>query len=646
MPLKAPNLDDRSYADLKKEALLRIPRYTPEWTDFNESDPGIALVELFAWMGDILLHRLNQVPDRNYIKFLKLLNLELRPPESAKALLTFTIDPKAQVLPLPPRSRFAAKSLLDGSLAVFETDQGLDLVSLELGYLQSYASAFLDITQNNQVLGSPFYPFGWKPQVGCALYLGFTPIKALNPGQRLFPQQLRLQIYLPQRDQAAQPVSCIENLHPPGPPVELVWEYRHPNDPERWRKLNTYKDETAGFTREGSVSLEGPAGVAPGIEGKVTDGACYWLRCRIVAGSYSAGAVPKLDMIRINTVCATNLTTVRDEVVGLGEGHPDENYELARKPVMKDTLILCVQPPGAVEDENPWIRVEDFLSSTRDDPHYVLDSAEGMIRFGDGKRGRIPPPGAEIIAKEYRYGGGEIGNVPAGSISIMLSSPTGVRGVANLRPSVGGRDEQALEDLKEQAPKMIKHRNRAVTHEDFEVLACQAGGVARAVALAQVHPNYPDVDVPGAVTVVIVPDIKPVPAYPSEDLLRHVCTYLDRFRLLTTEVYLKAPEYLPVSVEARIAAQPYAAFDAVSIQVAEAIDNYLDPLTWDFGKDLHPSCLYDVILDVEGVSSIQFLDVYVHDKLHAKQHEPIKLPRDGLVFGRDHKIKVVPEVDY
>ena len=83
MPLAAPLLDTRTFEDLVAEARRRIPRYAPQWTDFNESDPGITLVELFAWLTELMLYQLNQVPERNYIKFLQLLGLELRPAQPA-----------------------------------------------------------------------------------------------------------------------------------------------------------------------------------------------------------------------------------------------------------------------------------------------------------------------------------------------------------------------------------------------------------------------------------------------------------------------------------------------------------------------------------------------------------------------------------
>ena len=70
MPLTLPNLDDRSYADLLAEARALIPALAPGWTDHNPADPGITLVELFAWLTEMLLYRLNQVTDENRLAFL------------------------------------------------------------------------------------------------------------------------------------------------------------------------------------------------------------------------------------------------------------------------------------------------------------------------------------------------------------------------------------------------------------------------------------------------------------------------------------------------------------------------------------------------------------------------------------------------
>ena len=98
MALPSPILDDRSYQQLRDELVRRIPIYAPEWTDHNPSDPGITLVELFAFLGENLLFRFNQIPDSTKLEFLRLLQIPLRPATPARALLAFTSDAPAGAL--------------------------------------------------------------------------------------------------------------------------------------------------------------------------------------------------------------------------------------------------------------------------------------------------------------------------------------------------------------------------------------------------------------------------------------------------------------------------------------------------------------------------------------------------------------------
>src|SRR5262245_35337228 len=73
MPLNLPNLDDRTYNDLVQEALAAIPAHAPEWTNHNPSDPGITLVEMFAYLTELLIYRVDRITDANRLAFLKLL---------------------------------------------------------------------------------------------------------------------------------------------------------------------------------------------------------------------------------------------------------------------------------------------------------------------------------------------------------------------------------------------------------------------------------------------------------------------------------------------------------------------------------------------------------------------------------------------
>ena len=97
MPLTPPKLDARDFKSLVEEARARIPRYLPEWTDWNESDPGITLLQLHAWLTETILYRLNQLPELNYIKFLQLLGVEQRPAQPAQADLTFILKENLDV---------------------------------------------------------------------------------------------------------------------------------------------------------------------------------------------------------------------------------------------------------------------------------------------------------------------------------------------------------------------------------------------------------------------------------------------------------------------------------------------------------------------------------------------------------------------
>src|SRR5512133_339995 len=88
MSVPAPVLDNRSYQDLVDEALARIPVHNPEWTNFNRSDPGVTLVELFAFMTESLLYRVNRVPEVNRRAFLSLLGVPLQPASPARGIVT------------------------------------------------------------------------------------------------------------------------------------------------------------------------------------------------------------------------------------------------------------------------------------------------------------------------------------------------------------------------------------------------------------------------------------------------------------------------------------------------------------------------------------------------------------------------------
>ncbi len=97
MPLPIPNLDDRRFDDLVTEAVTRVEAYTPEWSNVAPGDPGLALIDLFAWLTETILYRQNLIPLRQRRAFLNLLAQPLRPPAPASGVVC--VD--ATQLPLP-----------------------------------------------------------------------------------------------------------------------------------------------------------------------------------------------------------------------------------------------------------------------------------------------------------------------------------------------------------------------------------------------------------------------------------------------------------------------------------------------------------------------------------------------------------------
>lgn len=443
----------------------------------------------------------------------------------------------------------------------------------------------------------------------------------------------------------------------------LVWEYWNG---ARWTDLKP-RDETQNLTRSGTLEFRGP----PGQPRREFGEELHWLRCRMELGSYARS--PRIEDLLLNTVGAQNASEVRQESLGHSDGTPDQRHAFARFPVLPGERIVIREPelPGkretrrilAEEGEDAirheqgqvwvrWHRVESFYASGPTDRHYVIDPVAGQLVFGDGRRGMIPPPGPNaIVAERYLTGGGLVGNVGAGALTVLRQAVPYVERVTNHWPARGGADLETLEDAKLRGPQVVRHRYRAVTIEDYEWLARRASpNVARSRCLKTPRKE-------GEVTVLVLPrgeqrevdlEKKPVPA---PELLRRVQDFLDERRLVTTRVKVQKPRWVEVSVRVRVVSKaggPGA--DRLKRDLEQAIRQALHPLFggpdgggWPFGRTVHKSDLYRVLEGLVGVDFVEDLELFDEDlKRSAVQ---IDLREDQLVHVVDVDVRVAsPEV--
>jgi len=184
MPLPSPNLDDlRFQNDLVDEARKRIIHYCPEWTEYNLSDPGITMIELFAWMIEALTYRLNRVPEKNYVKFLELLGLQYQPASSARTELTFWLS-----APLPISNENESVTVPEG-LQVRTVSGSAEEITFSVDRKKEIFPALLVQLRRDSELHKNycprlgieiFHPFQGKPVQGDTFYIGFSPEKDIS----------------------------------------------------------------------------------------------------------------------------------------------------------------------------------------------------------------------------------------------------------------------------------------------------------------------------------------------------------------------------------------------------------------------------------------------------------------------------------
>src|SRR5215831_3951540 len=428
---------------------------------------------------------------------------------------------------------------------------------------------------------------------------------------------------------------------------------------------------TESLTVPGIVTVHAGEDIAPWRQTSLGR-ELYWLRILWTAGEFVC--LPDLARVLLNTVPATHTVTLQNELLGSSNGKPRQTFRTARRPVLHDLFLEVREPdmPGpdelasiraayGVDATTPitdpqgrveavWVRwheVGDWLSSTHRDRHFVANRETGEIMFGDGTKGQIPPAGANNVRlRRYQTGGGHAGNKAPGTIVQLRTTVPYVDSAINLEAASGGQNIEDWDSLRERGSRWLRHRDRAVTAEDYEDLAKRASPV---VAKARCY-SCRDFAVdpagenlwPGMVSVVIVPRSENPRPQPDLTLLRRVRDFLNQSRVADASLVVLAPEYVRISVSLVVVPEAAYAGATVVLQCQETLARYLHPVTggdqgsgWQFGALPHESDLYARLESVEGLGYIRSLDVRIEE-----DRPGLLQSGNFLISSGDHRIQL------
>jgi hypothetical protein len=664
MPLPPPPVALLSYRQLVREALERVPSHTPEWTNLNDADPGVTIVQLFAFLTETLSYRADLVPVRNRSKFLQLLDVPLRPAQPARGLVTFA-SPRGPLAatPLPREIEVTAGRV------PFRTVNALTVLPIES---RLYRKARLDEARTNKVkklyerlygdltasgITLDFYetqPFD-PPTTGVtlpdvdlgrdttdrALWIALLarPTESADAARAVLANSILTLAVLPAVEQntkeipprRAETVSASANLSfdvprrvgsnvsydaldaRPSAALALspgIVELRLPGaDRLTWK--------------EDLDPLEPGVGDLPPSLAESEDGQrlITWIRVRAPEGA------ARLSGIWVNGAEVTQRAWVPGESLPAGTGEPGQRAVVANTPVLPETVALTVN--GEV-----WQRVDDLFAAGPEIPQtaprlaerptsstatatskaYTLDPESGEIRFGNGFNGMRPPLGATIVVS-YAYGGGQEGVVAINAINRGPALPAGIQ-VANPAPTWGGSDPESAADAEFRIPRWLRHRDRLVTEEDFHEIAWATPGVelGRVEVLPLFHPSRGTLVAAGTVTLLLIPLRDPVhPDNPEPDrlFLEAVCRHLEPRRLVTTELFLSGPEYRDLIVSAGVDIVPGQEQGPLLDRIATEIRRFLSPLAggfdgrgWPLEKEVDAGEVLAAVARVPGVARV------------------------------------------
>ena len=602
MALEPTVLDDLSWNALVESSRGRIASASKgRWTLHAPVDPGVTLVELYAWLLEQRSFWLDQPDDATLRGLLTLLGENAWAPRAARTVLRARASDPTSNAAISVAGDTAFEMRTAEGVRTFSTLDVLLVLPLERVDVRVNGVDCSDDLQQRRLV--PILPPGGG---GSALLQCVLWLRQAVPASPGAPIGLLVELETPR---AVSPGWTHDAASVP-PAGGVRWTYsRGPGQPDGEFVGESLVDGTGSLRRSGVVQCVPPGDWSP--EAPATGGLLpYTLSLQLDPRQHSAP--PRLRAVNANVVVAHHEKAVRLQRSPQWLPLPGQVLDLDRDEPLPLATTVRLRFADRAGVAHTWTPVETLAFSGPGDRVFEVDREKRQVRFGDGLTGRIPRVSTQspTIEVAYRAGGGTAGSIRAGAEWL---DGAGLDLLAtNVVEAAGGREQETFEAARTRVQQSFKRATRAVTAADYRTLATTTPGVAIARAHPAIgfHPEFPCDLLPGVVTVFVVPDVPRgeddldisdsvfVPApLPDIGALAAVRARLDAARLAGTELHVCRPRYRDVAVAVRVSAEP-ARPNGLRMRVVRRLHTFLDPLAggddrrgWPFGEPIRPSAL-------------------------------------------------------
>lgn len=680
------NLDNQNFEEIFENARKKIPKIYPEWTDYNEHDPGITFLQLFSWFKEMQQYHLNQIGREQLEMYLKLLNMKQKRKQPAQALVSLRRIDKD--ISLPVGSRMWAGEI------PFETvySENLEEIHLVECICQSENQ---EVKIGKEILqsGSKMrcFPFGKEPEAGNSFVIkldhNYTPGKSYSLYFNIFDEY-----EIPRNPEA-------EGFYPL---AKVTVEYY---GKDGYKECEQIEDHTGQLLHSGIIRFVIPD------EMQMLEDETYSIRLRLIQCEYDlapviqsifTNVVPvqqketiihyedvstnvehgeisivlnsriaiegKLDVYlkknegyfqikEDNLVIQKEKGSVKILVTGLEDtneesvmlravacnkdyqnvrsfgmtGFPYQTISLNDKELLYDDFKIMVEDiehPGMFYD---WEKVEQFHCSGPEDRHYRFDEETGNIIFGDCEQGMAPE--GELRILQYVRSLGNRGNVKKEQINSLEYEESKIK-VSNYEDVSGGENKEDIDSCFLRFKREFHEINRAVTTDDFEYLVKHTPGLriqkVKAVP-TKMFQNQSEIQDENSISVVVQPYGMKVKNKLSRAYEMNIKKMLDECRLIGTKVHILSPYYIGINVFAELVVYPH--YLNARKEIEDVVEKYISDNVANFGSVVAESDLYGFLDTLDCVKSVKNISIQAQGRgIQRTINGDLQMPMNGLVY--------------